>query len=74
MKVGLASLLKTCDSAGCEKTKAQPTRSRFTMLRQLCDLIPAHLVTQSALAGSQVTFTVTATGHPTLRTGGGRMA
>ncbi|MBG87978.1 MAG: hypothetical protein CMO80_13895 [Verrucomicrobiales bacterium] len=31
-----------------KKTKAQPTRSRFTILRQLCDLIPAHLVPKLA--------------------------
>tara|TARA_B100000676_G_C17638029_1_gene610075 strand:+ start:207 stop:551 length:345 start_codon:yes stop_codon:yes gene_type:complete len=48
MKVGLASLLKTCHSAGCEKTKAQPTRSKFTILRQLRNLIPAHLVPKLA--------------------------
>ena len=31
-----------------QKTNQKPTRSRFTLLRQLCNLIPNHLVPQLA--------------------------
>jgi hypothetical protein len=37
--------LATCHKAGHAKiSKRKPTRSRFTLLRQLCNLIPNHLV------------------------------
>jgi len=33
-----------CHTTGMKKSKPHPTRSKFTILRQLCNLIPPHLV------------------------------
>ncbi len=39
----------SCHKAGMKKqTKPTPTRSKLSIFRQLCNLIPAHLVPQLA--------------------------
>ena len=38
----------TCHTAGMKKAQHTPTRSKFSIFRQLCNLIPTHLVSQLA--------------------------
>src|SRR6201981_1025396 len=41
-------VLQLCHSAEVIKKNSKPTASRFTVLRQLCNLIPSHLVSKLA--------------------------
>jgi len=38
----------SCHTAGMKKNQRKPTRSQFSIFRQLCNLIPTHLVSELA--------------------------